>query len=260
MPLILSYRVPIGTRIHEKSSTWFKEANQVTNIAVIPARGGSKRIPNKNIRDFLGKPAIVRTLEKVIESGIFHEVLVSTDSDEIAKVATTVKGVKVINRPANLADDITPTVPVIAHAVIEYMKAMKISYTENQLLVCCVYAVNPFLEINDLKKGLSILQTVAGISYVNPIVSYPYPIQRAVTKDAIGMIKMLNPSLALTRSQDLEETFHDAGQWYWGKAETWLAGDRLLFNSIGVQVPRWRAQDVDTYEDWNIAEKLYRLK
>jgi N-acylneuraminate cytidylyltransferase len=232
----------------------------MTKIAVIPARGGSKRIPHKNIRDFLGKPAITRTLEKIVESEIFDEVFVSTDSNEIADVATTTKGVKVIFRPANLADDITPTVPVIAHAVTEYKKTMDDLSQQSELDVCCVYPVNPFLDITDMKTGLSTLQTTNGISYVNAIVTYPYPIQRALTMDTVGRIEMINPSLALTRSQDLEETFHDAGQWYWGRAETWLTGQRLLFNSIGVRVPRWRAQDVDTNEDWLIAEKLFRLQ
>jgi len=232
----------------------------MTKIAVIPARGGSKRIPQKNIRDFLGKPAITRTLEKLVESEIFDEVFVSTDSNEIADVATTTKGVKVIFRPANLADDITPTVPVIAHAVTEYKKTMDDLSQQSELDVCCVYPVNPFLDITDMKTGLSTLQTTNGISYVNAIVTYPYPIQRALTMDTVGRIEMINPSLALTRSQDLEETFHDAGQWYWGRAETWLTGQRLLFNSIGVRVPRWRAQDVDTNEDWLIAEKLFRLQ
>jgi N-acylneuraminate cytidylyltransferase len=232
----------------------------MTKIAVIPARGGSKRIPHKNIRDFLGKPAITRTLEKLVESEIFDEVFVSTDSNEIAEVATTTKGVKVIFRPAELADDITPTVPVIAHAVTEYKKTMDDLSQQSELDVCCVYPVNPFLDITDMKTGLSTLQTTSGISYVNSIVTYPYPIQRALTMDTVGRIEMINPSLALTRSQDLEETFHDAGQWYWGRAETWLTGQRLLFNSIGVQVPRWRAQDVDTNEDWLIAEKLFRLQ
>jgi N-acylneuraminate cytidylyltransferase len=232
----------------------------MTKIAVIPARGGSKRIPQKNIRDFLGKPAITRTLEKLVGSEIFDEVFVSTDSNEIAEVATTTKGVKVIFRPAKLADDITPTVPVIAHAVTEYKKTMNDLSQQSDLDVCCVYPVNPFLDITDLKTGLSTLQTTSGISYVNSIVTYPYPIQRALTMDTVGRIEMINPSLALTRSQDLEETFHDAGQWYWGRAETWLTGQRLLFNSIGVRVPRWRAQDVDTNEDWLIAEKLFRLQ
>jgi len=232
----------------------------MTKIAVIPARGGSKRIPHKNIRDFLGKPAITRTLEKLVESEIFDEVFVSTDSNEIAEVATTTKGVKVIFRPAKLADDITPTVPVIAHAVTEYKKTMNDLSQQSELDVCCVYPVNPFLDITDLKTGLSTLQTTSEISYVNSIVTYPYPIQRALTMDTVGRIEMINPSLALTRSQDLEETFHDAGQWYWGRAETWLTGHRLLFNSIGVRVPRWRAQDVDTNEDWLIAEKLFRLQ
>lgn len=232
----------------------------MTKIAIIPARGGSKRIPMKNIREFFGVPAITRTLKLLVDSEIFDHVLVSTDSEEIAQVVLKVANVRVISRPSNLADDFTPTVPVICHAIEEYRNISNPVNQDEALEVCCVYPINPFLNINDLSTGLSILRTTPGISYVNSIVSYPYPIQRAVKFDKAGRLEMFNPALALTRSQDLEEAFHDAGQWYWGKAETWLAGDKLLFNSIGVQIPRWRAQDIDTVEDWELAEKLFRLQ
>jgi pseudaminic acid cytidylyltransferase len=232
----------------------------VTRIAIIPARGGSKRIPKKNIREFFGIPAISRTLNLLVDSEIFDHVIVSTDSEEIARVALTTTSVRIIARPSELADDFTPTVPVISHAIMEFTKNAGRSNQLDALEVCCVYPINPFLNIKDLSSGLSILQTTPDISYVNSIVSFPYPIQRAVKLDPSGKIEMFNPSLALTRSQDLEEAFHDAGQWYWGKAQTWLTGDKLLFNSIGVQIPRWRAQDIDTIEDWELAEKLFRLQ
>lgn len=232
----------------------------MTRIAIVPARGGSKRIPMKNIREFFGVPAIVRTLSMLVESEIFDHILVSTDSEEIAQVAQMIANVQVISRPPNLADDFTPTVPVVSHAIEEYRNKLDQAHHHETLEVCCVYPINPFLNIGDLSLGLSILQAREDISYVNSIVSYPYPIQRAVKLDPSGKLEMFNPSLALTRSQDLEEAYHDAGQWYWGNAEAWLAGDKLLFNSIGVQIPRWRAQDIDTIEDWEYAEKLFRLQ
>lgn len=214
----------------------------------------------KNIRGFFGVPAIARTLKMLVDSEIFDHVLVSTDSEEIAQVAQTIEKVQVISRPPNLADDFTPTVPVISHAIEVYRNNLDRSSHNEPLEVCCVYPINPFLNINDLSLGLTILQEREGVSYVNSIVSYPYPIQRAVKLDPSGKMEMFNPSLALTRSQDLEEAYHDAGQWYWGNAETWLAGEKLLFNSIGVQIPRWRAQDIDTIEDWEYAERLFRLQ
>lgn len=232
----------------------------MTKIAIIPARGGSKRIPMKNIREFLGVPAIARTLKTIVDSEIFDQILVSTDSEEIAHVAQMVANVQVISRPPNLADDFTPTVPVVSHAIEEYRNKLDQANQSGPLEVCCIYPINPFLNTSDLSLGLSILQTREDISYVNSIVSYPYPIQRAVKLDPSRKIEMFNPSLALTRSQDLEEAYHDAGQWYWGNAQAWLAGDKLLFNSIGVQIPRWRAQDIDTIEDWEYAEKLFRLQ
>ena len=227
-------------------------------IAIVPARGGSKRIPQKNIREFLGKPAITMTLETLKLSSLFDSIFVSTDSKDIAEIALDVEGVEVFMRSPHLADDLTPTVPVVADAIRQFIENSNSSDAE--ILVCCVYPVNPFLLAQDLQNGLAILQNTDGISYVNSIVSYAYPIQRAVSKDANGRIEMLNPSLALTRSQDLEETFHDAGQWYWGRANTWLSQEKLLSNAIGVQIPRWRAQDIDTEEDWQMAEKLFKLE
>ena len=222
-------------------------------IAIIPARGGSKRIPQKNIRDFLGQPAISYPISAALNSGIFSDVIVSTDSAEIAAVSRESGATGVIDRPNDLADDITPTVPVIAHAV-EYLEL------EPETVVCCIYPVNPFVIIEDLRAGLALLLQNPSISYVNSICTFPYPIQRALRMDPKGIIEMANPSLAVTRSQDLEEMFHDAGQWYFGKAETWKRRDHILFNSIGFRIPRWRSQDIDTLEDWELAEKLFKIR
>jgi pseudaminic acid cytidylyltransferase len=223
------------------------------SIAVIPARGGSKRIPRKNIRDFSGLPAISYALVAARESQLFSEIIVTTDDEEIKSISQEFGATIVVKRPDNLADDITPTVPVVAHAVESFIQ----SHNVNPSGVCCIYPINPFLQASDLKSGLEILRENPQVSYVNAVCSYPYPIQRAVTvKD--GWIKMMNPQNALTRSQDLDETYHDAGQWYWGKSDTWLRHDKLLFNSKAFVVPRWRCQDIDTEEDWKYAELLFK--
>lgn len=223
-----------------------------SNIAIIPARGGSKRIPLKNIKPFMGKPAILYPIETALAIGVIEQIIVSTDSDLIADCVNGIEKVKVHMRPSNLSDDLTPTVPVIAEAINS-------TGIGDDVAVCCIYPVNPFIQSNDIAKGLNLLRQNPGISYVNSIGTYSYPIQRAVRKKANGTIEMLNPELALTRSQDLEEAFHDAGQWYWGRAKTWKNGDKLLFNSIGVQIPRWRCQDIDTNEDWELSELLYKV-
>ena len=221
------------------------------SVAIIPARGGSKRIPRKNIRPFAGVPAIQRTIKIAQDSGLFTEIIVTTDDAEIAELSS-ISAAKIIDRPAHLADDSTPTVPVIAHAIESYVANSGIEL----LQACCIYPVNPFLDINDLRKGLDILRSSSGISYVLPVCSYPYPIQRAVMLNG-DVMAMLQPEYALTRSQDLNEVFHDAGQWYWGSSKTWIDQDRLLFNSKAIQIPRWRCQDIDTEEDWLTAEALY---
>ena len=223
----------------------------VSSVAIIPARGGSKRIPRKNIRPFVGVPAIQRTIKIAIESGLFAEIFVTTDDAEIAELSAR-SGAKIIERPPLLADDNTATVPVIAHALEHYLENFGIESVET----CCIYPVNPFLDINDLRNGLEILRLSSGISYVLPVCSYPYPIQRAVILNE-GTVTMLQPENALTRSQDLVEVFHDAGQWYWGNSEAWINQDRLLFNSKTIKIPRWRCQDIDTEEDWETAELMY---
>ncbi len=229
-----------------------QSSSKISSIAIIPARGGSKRIPLKNIKHFMGKPAILYPIEAALASGVIGQVIVTTDSEVIARCVDGLEKVIVHLRPANLSDDITPTVPVIAEAINS-------NGIDDDVAVCCIYPVNPFIQSNDIVSGLELLKNNPDISYVNSIGTYSYPIQRAVRKSAAGKIEMLNPELALTRSQDLEEVFHDAGQWYWGRANTWRNGDKLLFNSIGVQIPRWRCQDIDTIEDWELSEMLFKV-
>ena len=225
------------------------------NFAVIPARGGSKRIPRKNIREFSGIPAISRTIEFVLSTGIFSEIIVSTDDREIAEISLAVGATFIVNRSGLLSDDFVPTVPVISDALKRFDHS-----ASQESFVCCFYPVNPFLDSVNLYEGLDILKSNVSINYVNPVVTFPYPIDRALQINSSGMVQMVNPLHLETRSQDLGDYVHDAGQWYWGRGETWLREASLLTNSMGLLVPRWVSQDIDTLEDWNYAELLFNIQ
>lgn len=222
-------------------------------LAVIPARGGSKRIPRKNIKPFCGKPMIAWSIEAALESGCFDQVIVSTDDEEIGKVAIQHGATVPFMRPADLADDHTGTIPVIRHA-IEQMK----SKTRVIEQVCCLYATAPFLSAEDILSGLKILQG-NDCDYAFSVTSYSFPIQRAVRITAQGRIEMFSPENFYARSQDLEDTYHDAGQFYWGRSQAWLQGQKIFdCRSIPVLLPRYRVQDIDTPEDWARAEWLFK--
>ncbi|MCJ8317930.1 pseudaminic acid cytidylyltransferase [Idiomarina sp.] len=222
-------------------------------LAVIPARGGSKRIPRKNIKPFCGKPMIAWSIEAALSSGCFDEVVVSTDDNEIAEVAKAYGASAPFKRPATLADDHTPTVPVIKHAVEHYQAAG--AHPEQ---VCCIYATAPFISEQDIQAGFDKL-TSQGAAYALSVTSFPFPIQRALHMSGSQRLAMFYPDHALTRSQDLEEAWHDAGQFYWGQADSWL-NEKPIFseNSVGIAIPRHRAQDIDTPEDWTRAEWLFK--
>jgi N-acylneuraminate cytidylyltransferase len=221
-------------------------------LAVIPARGGSKRIPRKNIKRFCGKPMIAWSIEAALQSGCFDQVIVSTDDAEISDVARQCGAQVPFIRPAALSDDYTGTTAVIAHA-IEWFAA------QDQLpdQVCCLYATAPFVSGDDLRTGLKVL-TESGADYAFSVTSYAFPIQRAIRITAAQRIEMFNPEHFNTRSQDLEEAFHDAGQFYWGRASAWREG-KMIFSpaSMPVLLPRHRVQDIDTNEDWLMAEYLF---
>jgi N-acylneuraminate cytidylyltransferase len=222
-------------------------------IAVIPARGGSKRIPRKNIKLFGGLPMIAWSIRAAIESQCFDRIMVSTDDEEIASVASAYGAEVPFFRPASLSDDHTPTIPVIAHA-IEWQSQNAVAATE----VCCIYATAPFIQASDIQHGLAVLKT-SGAEYAFSVTSYAFPIQRAVRITSEQRLAMFQPEHFNTRSQDLEEAWHDAGQFYWGKAQAWLDG-KPLFSRDGapVPLPRHRVQDIDTVEDWERAEWLLK--
>jgi len=222
-------------------------------LAVIPARGGSKRIPRKNIKPFCGKPMIAWSIEAALASGCFDHIIVSTDDDEIAAVAKEHGAEVPFVRPAALSDDHTGTMPVIAHA-IDWQNHHKQVVTE----VCCVYATAPFVQAADLQRGLQVLQST-GADYAFSVTSYAFPIQRAIRITTENRVEMFQPEHFNTRSQDLPEAWHDAGQFYWGQAQAWLAAKPLLSHgSAPVPLPRHRVQDIDTAEDWERAEWLFK--
>lgn len=222
-------------------------------LAVIPARGGSKRIPRKNVRPFCGRPMIAWPISAALESGCFDRVVVSTDDDEIAGIARAEGAETPFARPAELADDHTPTRPVIAHA-IETMAAAGAVVGP----VCCLYATAPFVRGQDLAAGLARL-TQGDARYVFPVTRFDFPIQRALRMAQGGAVEMFAPEHFLTRSQDLEPAWHDAGQFYWAMADQWRDPAPIFGpGAIGLPTPRHRVQDVDTEEDWRLAEVLFR--
>lgn len=222
-------------------------------LAIIPARGGSKRIPRKNIKLFCGKPMIAWSIEAALASGCFDKVIVSTDDEEIANVAKQYGAEVPFMRPKDLADDYTGTLPVIKQA-IETVQGQGMVVEE----VCCIYATAPFVNPIDLQRGRDALCKNKSC-YAFSITSYPFPIQRAVRMSTDGRVSMFQPEHFATRSQDLEEAFHDAGQFYWGTVSAWLANVPFFSpESVGVLLPRHRVQDIDTPEDWVRAEWMFK--
>ncbi len=222
-------------------------------IAVIPARGGSKRIPRKNIKLFCDKPMIAWSIEAARNSGLFDHIVVSTDDSEIADVAKAYGAEVPFMRPAALSGDHTGTSPVVAN-VIEWYRA------QGQIPdpVCCIYATAPFVCAVDLQRGLQTLVDT-GSDFAFSVTSYAFPIQRAIRLINKGQVEMLQPANFNIRSQDLDEVFHDAGQFYWGRASAWLSG-KVIFGpyASAVRLPRHRVQDIDTTEDWVRAEYLFQ--
>ena len=221
-------------------------------LAVIPARGGSKRIVGKNIKEFCGKPIIAYSIDAARKSGAFDHVIVSTDDPEIAEKAKSFGAQVPFLRPAELSDDFTATAPVVAHAINAVRPTLGAADA-----VCCLYATAPFVDPRDIASGLKRLSQ-NDCSYVVSVTSYAFPIQRALKVRDRDYVEMFQPREFSTRSQDLTEAWHDAGQFYWAKASTWLT-DQTIFgpNTVGLPVPRYRVQDIDTLEDWKQAELMY---
>ena len=223
-------------------------------LCIIPARGGSKRIPKKNIRNFHGKPLISYSISSALSAGCFDEVIVTTDDAEIKEIACGAGAVVPFMREPQLADDFATTSSVIKDAIL---KLEQIGIHADD--ICCLYPTAPFVTPNSINKSHAEM-TSYGASYCFSATSFPFPIQRAFSIDASGHSKMFYPEYQSTRSQDLPEAFHDAGQFYWGKKQSWLE-DVPIFGAASRPfiLPRYLVQDIDTEEDWKKAELMYSL-
>lgn len=220
-------------------------------LAVILARGGSKRIPRKNVRPFLGKPMIAWSIEAARAAGVFDRIVVSTDDAEIAGVAREWGAETPFVRPAELADDQTATIPVVSHAIRELS-----ADGEAFQAVCCLYAAAPLVQPADILAGLDELRT-GRWRYVFAAASCGFPVFRTFEASPTRGVRMFFPEHFSTRSQDLPEGFHDAGMFYWGLCEAWLRGEQFFAEwSTIVRLPRWRVQDLDNGEDWDRAELI----
>jgi len=224
------------------------------NVAIIPARGGSKRIPRKNIKLFKGRPMLAYSIEAAQRSECFDRIIVSTDDEEISQIATSLGAEVPFVRPSSLSDDHTATVPVIKHA-IDFLNATGKSVD----YACCIYATAPFIQPEDLRLAFEKLKNSDG-AYCLTVTRFSYPIQRSLRVMDSGSIEMLYPDNYATRSQDLEESYHDAGQFYFGRSRAWLEQKPILANgSLPLVIPESRVQDIDTLEDWRQAEIMYQV-
>ena len=221
-------------------------------LAIITARGGSKRIPRKNIKEFLGKPIIAYSIQAAIESGVFDEVMVSTDDKEIANVALELGASVPFYRTPGTADDFSTTADVLVEVLQEYKKQkMEFDYT------CCIYPTAPFVTAEKLRNAFEVLiQSKADT--VIPITKFSFPIWRSFNKSENGKLSFNWPENAVKRSQDLEPAFHDCGQFYFFNTDKFLQTKKLLTNNtIGIEMPESQVQDIDNEEDWKIAEIKY---
>lgn len=223
------------------------------NLALVIARGGSKRIPLKNIKNFMGKPMIYWPIKNALESNLFNQVVVSTEDPEIASISRSFGAETPFIRPLYLADDHSSTISVVKHAIEYFSKSANIHF-EN---ICCLYPCSPFVDVEDLAYSLEILKISPLNSFVYPVTDYPHPIQRALRISSKGMLEFISPEHELSRTQDLEKTYHDCGQFYWGRADTWVHRENLHSDSVGYVVPSWRFIDIDTTSDWKRAEILF---
>lgn len=224
----------------------------MNNLCIIPARGGSKRIPRKNIKHFLGKPIIAYSIETALESGLFTEVMVSTDDREIAEVAQKYGAKVPFMRSQKTADDFATTFDVIEEVVLKYKSSGK-----NFENTCCIYPCAPFITKEKLKEAYIMLTQ---FDMVMPVTSFGFPIQRATKVNAEGGISFFYPEFELARSQDLQKAYHDVGQFYWFKTEKVLNMKKLMLEKSGaIIIDELEAQDIDNLIDWKLAELKYKL-
>lgn len=224
-------------------------------LAVIPARGGSKRIPRKNARDFLGEPLIARTVRCVLDSGVFDRVVVSTDDEEIAELALAAGAEVPFMRPASLADDHTATAPVVLHAV----QALEAGSGSTYGSVCAVYATAALMTTVDLRSAAEQFHS-AGVDLLFAAARHPAPIERSWALSDDGRASMRWPEHRLTRTQDLPDSYFDVGWFYFGVRRFWESGG-TMDDQVALQIiERERAIDIDTEDDWVAAERVSRFR
>lgn len=226
----------------------------MSNLLIIPARGGSKRIPKKNIKPFFGKPIIAYSIEAAIKSGLFDEIMVSTDEQEIAEIAIKYGAKVPFLRSENNSDDHSTTFDVIKEVVSKYESLHK-----KFDFICCLYPCAPFVTAGKLTEAFELLRK-NNYDSVLPIVPFGFPVQRALKKDANHKVEFFNSAYSLKRSQDLDKSFHDAGQFYWMNTDICLRKQAVLTDNSGsIVVSELEAQDIDTQLDWKLAELKYKL-
>ncbi|GAB4029804.1 pseudaminic acid cytidylyltransferase [Spirosoma jeollabukense] len=225
----------------------------MSNVAIITARGGSKRIPRKNIRPFLGRPIIAYVIDAARKSGLFNEVMVSTDDQEIAAIALHYGAVVPFLRSTQTADDFATTADVLTEVINQYIQQGQVfNYA------CCLYPTAPFITPDLLNRAFSTL-TQQQFDTVYPVQRFGFPIQRAVLLRN-QKVQWFQPEHALTRSQDLEPAYHDAGQFYFVNVAAFQQNHRLITNnSGGIVISELEAHDIDSEEDWRVAELKYRM-
>jgi pseudaminic acid cytidylyltransferase len=222
-------------------------------IAVIPARGGSKRIPRKNIKMFDGFPMIGYAIKVALASKLFDKVIVSTDDDEISQIARSCGALVPFKRPAELSDDQTVTVPVIGHAV-----DWTIQQGNHIEAACCIYPCVPFLSIEDLINSYNFFNQIKA-EYVYPVIEFQTSPWHAMILPETGPMRFIYPEYELTRTQDLPKCYVDAGLFYWGRASSWTNGLRMHSNGYGYVIDNKNVVDIDTVEDWKRAELISRI-
>ena len=226
--------------------------SSANNIAIIPARGGSKRIPRKNIKEFLGKPIIAYSIQTALQSGLFSEVMVSTDDEEIAEIAKKYGAKVPFMRSAKNANDYATTMDVI-NEVLDFYKKQGTSFD----YVCCMYPTAPLARVEHIKEGFEKLST-KGLHTVFPVVAFSYPIWRGLEIDENGHTKMIWKEHLNARSQDLKQVYHDAGQWYWLNPKE-VTNTVFTPKTASVILKEEEVQDIDTLSDWTMAEMKYKM-
>jgi pseudaminic acid cytidylyltransferase len=228
---------------------------KVPIIAIIPARGRSKRIAKKNIRLFHGKPIISYPIKAALETNLFDRVLVSTDCDEIAEVSKSYGAEVPFTRPAELSGDHVMTAPVLMHA-LDWLKENR----QEPKYFCILLATSPFVRSEDIERGYDITRETEAVS-VFSVTTFPYPIFRSLKMNDNSRLEMFWPEHLLTRSQDLPEAYHDAGHFYWAETKRYREEQRMFSSdAVPVVIPRWLVQDIDTEEDWIRAEMIFKVQ